>query len=74
MKRVEPGTNGNHWLEQKQRPSVSIVQPFVCCLAPSFNSLDRAISPLKTEELFSLAHCTCSIIYMYGVVSYMVIA
>lgn len=68
MKWVEPGMNGNHWLDLKQRPSACIVQPFVLCLAPSVNSLDRAISPVR------VAHSTCSIVYMHGAVSYTAIA
>lgn len=61
MEWVERGTNGNHWLETQQRPSASIVQPFVWCLAPSVNSLNRTISPLRADELNSPVHSTRSI-------------
>lgn len=47
MKWVERGNNGNHWLEIQQRPSASIVQPFVWCLAPSVNSSGQNDFTLK---------------------------
>jgi hypothetical protein len=61
MKWVERGTNVNDQLGIQQRPSASIVQPFVWCLAPSVNSLDRTISPLRADELNSPVHSTRAI-------------